>query len=192
MSGKKESTTLLDTVNEKISELISDFQDNKLSREQFNVIYSRYNRQLGLALSVMSDGSGTAKVDSMSTNSMSEAALSRADGCAIYHHSSHTLLETLGEYTLTSEQIVPLLKDFDYTNSPKIISLDEQWFIMLAGKLTTVVLQYTNSPDERYFASLERLMADFENANSHILASADNGSYKFAQPFVCAVKFVKK
>lgn len=192
MSGKRESNRLLDTVNEKISELISDFQDNKLSREQFNIIYSRYNRQLNLVLSVMSDGSGTAKVDSMSTNSMNEASRSRADGYAIYNQSSNILLETLGEYTLTSEQIVPLLEDFSNSISPKIISLDEQWLIILSGKVTTVVLQYADAPDERYFPSLKRLMADFENANSHLLTHVDNGDYELAQPFICAIKSVKK
>jgi len=190
MSGKRESNRLLDTVNEKISELISDFQDNKLSREQFNIIYSRYNRQLSLVLSVMSDGNRT--VDSMSTNSMNEASRSRADGYAIYHQSSNTLLETLGEYTLTSEQIVPLLEDFNYSISPKIISLDGQWFIIFTGKVTTVVLQYADSPDERYFPSLKRLMADFENANSHLLTHVDNGDYELAQPFICAIKSGKK
>lgn len=187
MSVKSETNTLLDDVNRKINKLAEDFQNNKLSREQFNLIYSRYNRQLGLALSIMAGD----ETDSMSTNAMKTMSTIRAGGGAIYHQSSNLLLDTLGEYTLEAEDIQPILSDFNTGNSPKLMPFDEQWLIVLAGNLTTIVLEYDNRPSEKYFTNLERLMADFENANQHLLGSGEQKQSEYAQPFICAVKSLK-
>lgn len=192
MTIKKESSTLLDTVNEKIAELINNFQNNNLSREQFNIIYLRYNRQLGLALSVMAENDGSSSRDAMSTNAMNNAAMNRADGGAIYHKQSHQLLETLGDFSLSLTDVMPILENAIQSDFPQIVAFNETSLVLLVGDYTRAILVYPRQLKSQYVANLQRFMIDFENANSHILASPNFTNYQLAQPFTCVVKPLKK
>lgn len=190
MSPKKESNTLLDTVTEKISELITDFQNDNVSREQFNLIYSRYNIQLNLALSFLAN-SGMTSSDALATNAIAKKNY-KAKGCAIYYRESSKLIETLGDFSLDASATITLLDKIKDGEEQAIYPHDDDWFVSLVGKHTIVVLLYAKEPNASYFNSLDYMMTHFESANQHLLAKDTVDIQQLAQPFISIIKTPKK
>jgi hypothetical protein len=174
-------------VETKIQNLLTEFAEGKISREQFHAIYARYDSQLlavdkGLALEDPSGG-----IDTMHLRLVHQG---KAMGLAIYHHRSGRLIDTLGGFDVPMARLAPVLNDFSQLIEAKrlidrrIDKVNERaWLLYAAGRATTVITLFQNEPSQQQMREIERLHHDFEVANEGCLAAAAVDTTKLAYPF---------
>jgi len=179
----------------KIRRLLQEFGEGQLSREQFNILYERYNNQLELALTAGETAAQQAKKNDLSTIAIREATTGKAIGLAVYHHRSGTIIETLGHFELGPDIITPVLHDFsDKMESRQFIEPVTQklsaghWVLYMARHFTTAIVIFRNEPSPRQIRALERLLHDFEEANQRNLDTNHVDASKLAVPFVGFVR----
>lgn len=184
-----------DEVQGKISQVLKEFGEGKISNEQFNILYERYTNQLELAESALAGSKKQVPGGDMSTIAIRKATTGKARSLAIYHHRSGTIIETLGDFALPPEVISPTLNEFsnkidagDFIE-PITRKLDgKQWVVFMARNYTTVVVTFHHEPAPAQIRQLERLQHDFERANERFLRTNDVNSDKLARPFVVFVQ----
>jgi hypothetical protein len=185
-------------VQKKIKNLIAEFAEGKISREQFHVIYERYNAQLEItehallsgnpdAISIVQGGPPTVAVK--------ESLTGKAIGLVIYHNRSGTVVDTLGNFEVPVSRISGILNDFTLMmQSSKLIDrrvekvAARQWLLFAAGLYTTIVTLFHNEPSQMQSREIERLHHDFEEANRAHLQREVVDSSKLAYPFLVFVQ----
>jgi hypothetical protein len=191
-------------VEQKIQALLEEFADGKLSREQFQAIYERYNSQLLLAEQALRSANPDVVIGMAQggppTIATKEAYMGKAMGMMIYNNQNGMLIETLGDISVPAEKIAPTLNDFSQMmagNRPverqaKKIGTRE-WLLFVGGHYTTVVCLFHNEPSPEQCREIERLHHDFELANRWFLRSGQTDKSRLAYPFLTFVnKKLKK
>ncbi|MGB7339337.1 MAG: hypothetical protein WBC91_10635 [Phototrophicaceae bacterium] len=184
-----------DDVQRKIRNLLAEFGEGKLSNEQFNILYERYNNQLEMALQVL-DGEEPQRTEGdISTIAIKHATTGKALGLAIYHHRSGTFVETLGNFELLPDDISPTLNEFSKKIEdrsfidPVTRKLSNGlWVVFMARHFTTAIVVFKNEPAPAQIRELERLLHDFEEANRNLLDKMTVDSDKLAKPFIGFVR----
>jgi hypothetical protein len=183
-----------DEVQRKIRNLLAEFGEGKLSNEQFNILYERYNNQLEMALQAR-DEQMAAATGGDSTIAIKQATIGKAMGMAIYHHRSGTIIETLGTFDLSPDVISHTINEFSHKLEqrqfiePVTRKLSSGiWVVFMARHFTTAVVIFKNEPAPRQIRELERLLHDFEEANSHNLDKLNVEKDKLAKPFLGFVR----
>ena len=184
-----------DEIQAKIRNLLNEFGEGKISNEQFNILYERFNNQLEMALGVIENTSSSSAIDDMSTIAIRNATMGKAIGMAIYHHRSGTYIETLGNFDLSPELISPTLNEFSKKIADKTFidpithKLDSGlWIVCMARNFTTAIVLFKNEPAPSQIRELERLLHDFEIANESNLNKMNVDKSKLAKPFVGFVR----
>ena len=190
----KGSHAVQETIQAKIRNLLNEFSEGKVSNEQFNILYERFNNQLEMALEVM-DGTAPTSNSDVSTIAVRRATTGKARGLAIYHHRSGTFIETLGNFDLAPELISPTFNEFSKKLAegeavePITRKLDNGlWVVFMAKHFTTAVVIFKNEPSPSQTRELERLLHDFEEANYTNLKQQDVDQSKLAKPFIGFVR----
>jgi hypothetical protein len=186
--------TFQEEVQRKIRNLLAEFGEGKLSNEQFNILYERYNNQLEMALQARDEQNAVASgVDS--TIAIKQATTGKAMGMAIYHHRSGTIIETLGTFDLPPDSISPTINDFsrkleqrEFIDPVTRKLSSGLWVVFMARHFTTAVVIFKNEPAPRQIRELERLLHDFEEANSIYLDKLHVDKEKLAKPFLGFVR----
>lgn len=186
-------------VEQKIQALLEEFANGKLSREQFQAIYERYNSQLLLAEQAMRSINPDVVIGMAQggppTVATKEAYMGKAMGMMIYNNQSGMLIETLGDINVSADKIAPTLND--YSQMMKANRLVErvvkkigtrEWLLFVGGQYTTVVCLFHNEPSPEQCREIERLHHDFELANRWFLRSAETDKGKLAYPFLTFVQ----
>jgi hypothetical protein len=186
------------SVEEKIRNLIGEFAEGKLSREQFHVIYERYSSQLAIANQALITNTPEAVSIAQSgpaTVAVRDALMGRALGLVIYHNRSGVTVETLGDFDVPVTRIAPILNDISAMMESKrlidrrVEKVDgEKWLLFAAGRFTTVVTLFKHEPSPMQIRELERLHHDFEEANHTLLNKEQVDSTKLAYPFLIFLK----
>jgi ribonuclease HIII len=186
--------TFQDEVQRKIRNLLAEFGEGKLSNEQFNILYERYNNQLEMALQARDEQMAVA-TGGESTIAIKQATIGKAIGMAIYHHRSGTIIETLGTFDLSPDVISHTINEFSHKLEqrqfiePVTRKLSSGiWVVFMARHFTTAVVIFKNEPAPRQIRELERLLHDFEEANSHNLDKLNVEKDKLAKPFLGFVR----
>lgn len=184
-----------DEVQRKIRTLLAEFGEGKLSNEQFNILYERYNNQLEMALQAHDEQMAVASGAEVSTIAIKAATTGKAVGMAIYHHRSGTIIETLGTFDLPPDVISPTINDFSRKLEqrefiePVTRKLSSGlWVVFMARHFTTAVVIFKNEPAPRQIRELERLLHDFEEANCLYLDKLSVDKEKLAKPFLGFVR----
>ncbi|MCU0498815.1 MAG: hypothetical protein MUF87_15800 [Anaerolineae bacterium] len=187
-----------ETIESKIRGLIEEFAEGKISREQFHVIYEKYNAQLSIANHALMSGNPDAVSIAQGgppTIAIRDAHMARAKGLLIYHNLSRKTLETLGEFDVPMASIQATLDEF--TASMKANRLlerrlvkisDKIWLMVSPGRFTTSVTLFQNQPAEQQSREIERLHRDFEEANRAALERGAVDGSKLAYPFLAFIK----
>lgn len=182
-------------IQRKIRNLLSEFGEGKLSNEQFNILYERYNNQLEMALQVLDGKSPKSTGSDMSTIAIKHATTGKAIGLSIYHHKSGMMIETLGNFDLSSDVIAPTLNNFskkleDRTFIDPITRKIPSglWVVFMARHYTTAIVLFKNEPAPAQIRELERLLHDFEEANHNFLDKMSVDTEKLAKPFIGFVR----
>lgn len=185
------------TVEEKIQNLVAEFAEGKISREQFHAIYARYSSQLSIANQAMTSGNPDAVSIAQGgppTVAMRDALMGKAIGLLIYHHKSGTVVETLGNFDVPVSKLSAVLNDFSMLlDSGKHLDYrverlqENQWLLFDPGRHTTIVTLFRHEPSQAQIREIERLHHDFESANN-TLKDDFVDSEKLAYPFLVFVK----
>jgi len=186
-------------VEQKIQGLLEEFANGKLSREQFQAIYERYNSQLLLAEQALRSTNPDVVIGMAQggppTIAMKEAYMGKAMGMMIYNNQSGTQIETLGDFNVSADKISPTLND--YSEMMKANRLVErlakkigtrEWLLFVGGSYTTVVCLFQNEPSPDQCREIERLHHDFELANRWFLRNVETDRSKLAYPFMTFVQ----
>lgn len=184
-----------DEIQAKIRNLLNEFGEGKISNQQFNVLYERFNNQLEMALGLIDSASKASQSNDVSTIAVRNATTGKALGMAIYHHKSGTFIETLGNFDLAPELISKTLNEFSKKIDDKTFihpitrKLDSgMWLVFMARNFTTAIVLFKNEPAPSQIRELERLLHDFEVANDSNLNKMDVDKEKLAKPFVGFVR----
>ena len=194
----KRAEAFKSTIEKKIQELITQFADGELSREQFHKIYERYSGQLAIANHAIASGNPDAysiAQDGLSTIAMRDELMGKAMGLIILHNRSAKILETLGEFNIKLEDMSATIDDISrlMTNNqfikPRVEHFgDKQWLLFVAARFSTVITEFLNEPSQVQIAEIMRLHHDFEHANRNFLDKTIVVTDKLAFPFIVFIK----
>ncbi len=188
----------MNKVQDKIQQLLTDFSEGKLNKDQFHAVYEHYNAQLALAIQALQMGNPDAITLAQSgtpTIAIKEEFMGKAIGLMIYNNRSGTLVETLGEFDIPIAKIAPILNDFSLLMQSRKKATrriermgEKRWLLFAAGVYTTVVTLFHNEPSQLQSQEMERLHHDFEEANHFFFESGEYDSAKLAYPFLVFIK----
>src|SRR5262249_40159820 len=99
--------------HQKIENLLEEFAQGKINREQFNTIYAHHSAKLRLAEEAIQQNDA-AMVDGKQgqTIGIRQAYMGKAIGFMIYHNKSGMFVDTLGMFDIPPSRIAPILNDF--------------------------------------------------------------------------------
>lgn len=196
-NSRAKAQAFKETLEGKIRGLIEEFAEGKINREQFHVIYEKYNAQLQIANHALLSGNPDAVQIAQGgppTLSLRDAHMAKALGLLIYHNRSSTVLETLGDFETDTSKFQNILDIFTKMMvagkliDRRVEKFDARWLSFAAGRYSTIVTSYSNQPAEIQNREIERLHYDFESANRVQLASANVDTQKLAYPFLVFIK----
>ena len=166
-------------VEKKIERLLDEFAGGDISREHFDIVYSRYSRQLGIAEEAIENG----KLDDLNqlmneipTMALRAAIRGKALSMMVIHHLELSTIRTFGEYELDEQYLNPIMEQLqhrlsieqkEYTDVQKLYS--NSWVIVCSLEHTTLITLFRNEPASKQVQELERRHRDFESANRNIL-----------------------
>lgn len=181
-------------IQQKIRNLLAEFVDGKISNEQFNILYERFNNQLELALGVLEEDNTTHDSD-VTTIGLRAATTGKAIGLAIYHHLSASIIEILGQFNLDADFYLPIVRQYNKKNTSKKAKApivrklsSELWVVFMAHHLTVAIVIFKNEAAPQQIRELERLLGDFETANHHLLNQSSVDTEQLAEPFIGFVR----
>ena len=92
----------------KIDELLEEFAQGKLNREQFHAVYAHHNAKLKLAEEALDRGeSGLAEFAPGQTYAIRQAHMAKAIGLMIYHNKSGMYVDTIGNFDIPPGRVAP-------------------------------------------------------------------------------------
>jgi len=199
MSKKREKAQAFKAeVEHKIQNLIGEFAEGKLSREQFNLLYDRYNGQLSIANEALTENDHSALNEvqnSVPTIFVKEATAGKAIGMGIYHHHSREMIEALGEFDVPLGQLTPVLNEIvrkieanEFVESKSVKIARGQWLLFQSRKYTTSITLFLNEPSAIQIRELQRLHHDFEVANDRFLSEDKVDVKSLGYPFLAIVQ----
>lgn len=199
MTKKREKAQLFkQEVEQKIQTLIAEFSDGELSREQFNLLYDRYNGQLSIANEALTENDNRALNEvqnSVPTIFVKEATAGKAIGMAIYHHRSGRIIETLGDFDAPIAQLTSVLNEIvgkvdssQYVEPQSVKIGSGQWVLFESRKYTTVITIFRNEPSAIQIREIQRLHHDFEIANNRFLTPDEVDVKSLGYPFLAIIQ----
>ena len=184
-------------LEDKIRKLVVEFAEGQISREQFHALYERYSSRLMIANEALISGNPDVVEVAMGgppTIAVKNASMGRAMGMIIYHHNSSLMIETLGEFDVPAERLVPTLSEFSLRIGSKQHverhserAEGRRWLLYNPGQHTTVVTLFLNEPSMMQMREIARLHHDFEMANETALRRASVDGSTLAYPFIAFV-----
>lgn len=176
-------------IQEKINKLLQDFAEGKLNREQFHVIYDRYNGQLQFAEQALNDAAFLGQNNTSETYVIKEKFMGRAQGLIIYSNRSGSVVETLGNFSIPLTDLLLLDEFTEHMKRGERLEWrvqeleDGRWLLFVGGQFTTVVTVFDHEPSRVQARELERLHRDFETANAALFQRGNVEADKLAVPF---------
>lgn len=190
----------INQVYQKMSRIAEEFASGEINRTQFHRLYNRYQRQI-MTVSQMiaeSDPSGWEEAitgEEESTLHIRKKFEARAVGISIYDNRSGMPIETIGEFSIDPELIVPMLSSYREATA-EIFQAgvrstemeDGSWLCFMGGAYTTLIVLFSLEPSNNRISILDRAHRDFEVANAEFLEHGFTSSDQLAYPFFSFIK----
>ncbi|HRE48614.1 MAG TPA: hypothetical protein PLD47_12890 [Aggregatilineales bacterium] len=191
-----EAKSLIDQIQAKMRRIADEFAAGDINREQFYSIYEHYQMQLNLASAMLEEveAGGLPNASSMETIALRKKLTGIAQAAAVYLYNDPQPLETLGEYILNPESVLPAIRvmfaALEKGDSPdfQIRQMPTAWALIVPGRLSVVVMLFSHEPVVRQIAFVQHMHRDFETANEAALRSGDVKAAKLVFPFASFVK----
>jgi hypothetical protein len=181
-------------LQEKIQTTLNDFSEGKLNKDQFNVVYARYNSQLKLIEDAVSSGLTNpveAAADGQLTAAIIQERGGRFLGLRIFNNRNSMVIHTLGEFDAPMAQVMPFVDNLIMMIESRqplgrhIEKLDDKrWLMFSSGRFTISASVYKNEPSQKQTQEAYRLHRDFEEANKVFLQNGKFDPNELAYPFM--------
>ncbi len=204
----KQGRMFISQTRTKMEQLVEDFADGKLNREQFQMLYDRYQTQInGVKLILMENDPSmwSTALDTQETLALRKKLLAKAVGLVVYLNKTGTLLDTLGKFEVDGTNVAKLMQKFkeyvDKHGEPTsshpteiryrqmVVELPPyDWMFIAKGLLTTTITRFSREPTQDQRETMIRLLRDFEMANTSHLKKPNVTVEDLAMPFQVFVK----
>jgi hypothetical protein len=195
----KQGHEFINHVHQKMSRLVDEFASGAINRTQFHQLYDRYQRQIMRVAQLIaeSDPSMWRDViqDSEDTLHIKKRLTAKAVGMSVYFNKSGMPIETLGEFAVEPELIVPMLSSYRsaaaeiFRAGMRSTEMENgQWLCFVPGSFTTLIALFSLEPSDNQLEMVERMHQDFEQANKAALEVGHVDPEKLAYPFYSFVQ----
>jgi hypothetical protein len=183
----------------KMTQCVEDFAGGKINRAQFQQLYAHYEREIGVISQLLAEAEDPDEWRRFVTEGESvvirKRHQARSIGFAIYDNDSGMPVETLGEFTVDSALLVPMLSSYRSATTEifragmRNTQMENgQWLCFVPGRLTTLITLFTQEPAEQQLEVLSRMHDHFEIANRSALESRTAQPGELALPFLAILK----
>lgn len=188
-----DARAFLERVREKTNHLIQDFARGAINQRQFQVVYSHYQQQRQTVEKALIDmpGSGawrTTVVEGKTTLLRQQFA-ALLISYAIYETESSTPLAQMGDFTLDTALIVPMLSSFRsitqeiFGGGMRRTEIEGgRWLCFVPGQCTTLIAIYQEEPASLQLQTVTDLHSDFERVY-HMAIKRGEDVQRMAQMF---------
>jgi hypothetical protein len=182
VSTPDQALVYLRKVQNKINNLAEEFAAGTINRVQFQELYDHYRREQKVVrrwieIDPKSDAWRQATTEGKSVIIRSDHA-ARVLGYAIYENESGMPLNTIGQFEVEPDLVVPMLSSYRaatkeiFGSGMRSSEIEGgRWLCFVPGQFTTLMALFTTSPAERQMETLEGLHRLFEKANRRLLTS---------------------
>jgi hypothetical protein len=178
---------------DKIQSLLDEFAEGKINRDQFHALYERYSSRLQIVDHALLTGNPDAveiAETGPTTLEVREETEGKALGLIIYHNDRGTIVETLGNFNVSTKRVLPVLLNF--VRAPQEARIEHiaenQWLVLGGGRFTTIATLFQNEPSRVQVRELERLHRDFEDANHYAFESGAVDAHTLGYPFLTFIQ----
>ncbi|NDJ85857.1 MAG: hypothetical protein GYB66_08230 [Chloroflexi bacterium] len=186
----------INQVYQKMSRIAQEFAAGEINRAQFHRLYDRYQRQIMTVAQMIAESDPTgwqealSSAEAESTLTLRKRLAARAIGISIYDNRSGMPIETIGDFSIDAELIVPMLSSYREATAEIFHAgvrstemEDGSWLCFMSGAFTTLIILFSVEPSGNQIAMLDHMHRDFEIANADFLehgyASPDQLAYPF-------------
>lgn len=182
-----------------MSKLVQEFASGVINRTQFHKLYDRYQRQIMAVAQLIAESDPAIWRDAISDNEdtmhIKKRLTAKAVGMCVYDNKSGMPIETLGEFAIDAELIVPMLSSYRsaaveiFQAGMRSTEMENgQWLCFVPGSFTTLIALFSLEPSENQLKMIERMHRDFEAANKDALEGGHVDPKKLAYPFYSFVQ----
>ncbi len=195
----KQGQEFIAHVHQKMSKLVQEFATGEINRTQFHRLYDRYQRQIMTVAQLLAEADASmwreAIKDSEDTILIKRRLTAKAVGMSVYENKSGMPIETLGEFAIDPELIVPMLSSYRsaaaeiFRAGMRSTEMENgQWLCFVPGSYTTLIALFSLEPSDNQLQMVERMHQDFEQANKAALEAGHIDPTKLAFPFYSFVQ----
>jgi hypothetical protein len=186
-------------VHQKMSKLVQEFANGEINRTQFHKLYDRYQRQIMTVAQFMAESDPTLWRDAIQetedTLHLKKRLTAKAVGMSVYSNRNGMPIETLGEFAVDPELIVPMLSSYRsaaaeiFRAGMRSTEMENgQWLCFVPGTYTTLIALFSLEPSTNQLDMVERMHKDFEDANRAALRVGQVNPDELAYPFYSFVQ----
>jgi hypothetical protein len=195
----KQGQEFITQVHQKMSKLVQEFANGEINRTQFHRLYDRYQRQIITVGQLIAESDPAMWRDAINesedTLHLKKRLTAKAVGMSVYDNKNGLPIETLGEFAVAPELIVPMLSSYRsaaaeiFRAGMRSTEMENgQWLCFVPGTYTTLIALFSLEPSENQLTMVERMHQDFEKANRAALESGRVDPTKLAYPFYSFVQ----
>jgi hypothetical protein len=195
----KQGQEFIAQVHQKMSKLVQEFASGEINRTQFHRLYDRYQRQIMTVGQLIAEADPstwrTAITESEDTIHLKKRLTAKAVGMSVYDNKSGMPIETLGEFAIEAELIIPMLSSYRsaaaeiFRAGMRSTEMENgQWLCFVPGTHTTLIALFSLEPSDNQLEMVERMHQDFEKANKAALEVGNVDPTKLAYPFYSFVQ----
>ncbi|NDJ85578.1 MAG: hypothetical protein GYB66_06810 [Chloroflexi bacterium] len=186
----------INQVYQKMSRIAQEFASGEINRTQFHRLYNRYQRQIMTVAQMIAESDPTgwqealASAETESTVHLKQRLAAKAVGISIYNNRTGMPIETIGDFSIDPELIVPMLSSYReaaaeiFHAGVRSTEMENgQWLCFMAGAYTTLIVLFSVEPAGNQIAMLDHLHRDFEIANAEFLEYGYTSPDQLAYPF---------
>lgn len=199
LSSAKQGQEFIAQVHQKMSRLVQEFATGAINRTQFHQLYDRYQRQIMTVAQFIAEADPTtwrnAIHETEDTLHLKKRLTAKAVGMSVYNNRSGMPIETLGEFAIEPELIVPMLSSYRsaaaeiFRAGMRSTEMENgQWLCFVPGSHTTLIALFSLEPSTNQLQMVERMHKDFEDANKVALEAGEVDPEKLAYPFYAFVQ----
>ena len=182
-SGQTAARQFLEKLQEKIGRLADDFANGNINRQQFQELYTHYQREMRAIETLIETDQGQSELGDAFQEGESvlirQKHAAKAQGYAIYENDSGMPITTLGKFEVDPALFVPMLSSFRSATAEifgggiQATAIEGgRWLCFVPGQHTTMMSIFTAEPAKKQLDFLEQLHQLFEKANRALLANS--------------------
>lgn len=170
--------------NKKMTRVAQEFANGEINRTQFQHLYDRYQRQIMRVAQILAETDPTTNWrDAIADEANPETTLlikntlrARIIGYSIYNNRSGMPIETLGDFSVDAELIVPMLSSYRSATAEifqahvRSTQLENgHWLYFMGGQYTTLIALFSLEPAANQLPLVQKAHEDYETANEGVL-----------------------